>query len=305
MDTRITPQMVSASTLNDINAALTTLDRSSAELSSGKRIIEPSDDPYGASRVIDLSSQIEGLGSYAGAVQDGVAWTQAASGAMQNIGEITQRVRELLVQASNGTYNEGDLHTIGTEVTQLTEAIKQAANTQYGGQYVFSGTATTTAPYAAGAEDAFQGNTEGVMRSIGPNATVEVSTNLSEVLGSGTEAGDGKLLDTLRTIAQHLQEATPESKAALNTTDLKNLDGNLESLLQLEATTGSTTDQLKTAAVRIETLETALTKALSSTEDANIAQVSIDYSSEQAAYTAALRAGASIIQESLLNFLHE
>jgi len=302
---RITPEMVSASTLNDINAALSSLDRSSAELSSGKKILEPSDDPYGASRVIDLNSQIEGLNSYGGAVQDGIAWTQAASGAMSNIGEVVQRVRELLVEASNGTFNEGDLHNIGVEVTQLTEAVKQAANTQYAGQYVFSGTLTTTAPYKAGAEDAFQGNTEGIARSIGPNATVEVSSKLSEVLGSGTGAADGKLLDTLRTIAQHLGEATPESRAALNTTDLKNLDNNMESLIQLEATNGSTTDQLKTAATRIETLENALTKALSNTQDANIAQVSIAYSSEQAAYSAALRAGANIIQESLLNFLHE
>ena len=58
-----------------------------------------------------------------------------------------------------------------------------------------------------------------------------------------------------------------------NTTDLKNLDGNIEALIQLQASTGSTTDQLKTAAMRIETLENALSKALSNTEDANIAQV--------------------------------
>jgi flagellar hook-associated protein 3 FlgL len=305
METRITPQMIAASTLNDINAAQNALERSSNELSSGKRILQPSDDPYGASHVIDLTSQIEGLNSYGSAVKDGIAWTQAASGAMANIGEVVQRVRELLVQASNDTLNEGDLHDIATEVTQLTEEVKQAANTQYAGQYIFAGTLTTTRPYEAGAEDTFHGNTEGVARSIGPNATVEVGTKLSEVLGNGSGAADGKLLDTLRTIAQHLNEATPASKALLTTTDLKNLDGNLESLIQVEATTGSTTDQLNTAAIRIETLENSLQKALAGTEDANIAQVSIAFSSEQAAYTAALRAGANIIQESLLNFLHE
>jgi flagellar hook-associated protein 3 FlgL len=298
--------MVTSTTLNDINAALASLQRSSAELSSGKRILEPSNDPYGTSRVIDLESQLGGLGSYTSSAQDGIAWTQAASGAMANIDEVTQRVRELLVQASNGTYNESDLRSIGTEVQQLTEAVKQDANTQYAGQYVFSGTATTTPPYTAGAEeDAFHGNVETVSRSIGPNATVSVSTNLQSVLGNGAEAKDGKLLDVLRTIARNLKEATPESKEALATTDLKNLDTNMEALTQLQATTGSTTNQLKTAVTRIESLQSALTGALSNTEDANIAQVSIEYSSEQAAYSAALRAGANIIQESLLNFLHE
>jgi flagellar hook-associated protein 3 FlgL len=305
MSFRITPGMVTGTTLNDINAALAALQRSSAELSSGKRILEPSDDPYGASRVIDLESQLGGLSSFATSAQDGVAWTQTATGALANINEVVQRVRELLVQASNGTYNPGDLHAIATDVEQLTEAVKQDANTQYAGQYVFSGTLTTAAPYTAGnEEDTFHGNTETVSRSIGPNASVSVSTNLQSVLGNGAGAKDGKLLDVLRTITRHLQEATPESKEALSTTDLKSLDANMEALNQLQATTGSTTDQLKTALTRIETLQSSLTGALSNTQDANIAQVSIEYSSEQAAYSAALRAGANIVQESLLNFLH-
>jgi flagellar hook-associated protein 3 FlgL len=302
---RVTPSMIDSSTLNDINNAQAALERSSEELSSGKKLLEPSDDPYGASRVISLDSQLEGLESYETSVKDGISWSQASSGALDSIDEVVQRVRELLIQSSNGTFNEGDLHSVATEVTQLTEAVKQDANTQYAGQYVFSGTATTTPPYKAGAEDAFQGNTESVLRSIGPGTTVSISSNLSGVLGSGPEAGDGGLLDTLRTITQHLTEATPASKEDLNTSDLKNLDANLEALTQLQAQTGSTTDQLDTATTRIESLQGALTQSLSNTQSANIAQVSIAYSSEQAAYEAALRAGANIIQESLLNFLHE
>jgi len=305
MTERITSEMVSASTLNDINGALQSMERSSNELSSGKQILEPSDNPYGASHVIDLESQIEGLKSYTGSVNDGLSWNQASEGAMANIQEVLQRVRELVIEASNGTSNQGDLENIAGEVSQLTESVKQDANTQYAGQYVFAGTATTTPPYTSGAEDTYQGNEEAVSRSISPGATIQISSNLSAVLGSGQEAADGKLLDVLRTISQHLNEATPESKAALSTTDLKNLDGNMESLIQLQATSGSTTDQLRTAATRIESLEVSLTKALSNTYDANIPQVSIEFSNEQAAYSAALRAGANIIQESLLNFLRE
>jgi flagellar hook-associated protein 3 FlgL len=303
MSNRITPQMVTSSTLNDLNSSLQQLERSSEEMSSGKKILEPSDDPYGASHIINLDSQIEGLESYTSSVKDGVAWTQAATSAMGNVGEVLQRVRELLLEASNGTLNEGDLHAIGTEVTQLTEAVKQDANTQYADQYIFSGTATTTAPYQVGEVDTFQGNEEAVARAIGPGSSVNVATNLSSVLGSGAEAGDGKLLDVLRTISDHLAEATPASRAELSTTDLKALDTNMEALTQLQAVTGSTTNQLNTSASRIEGLQDALAQALSDTQSANIAEVSIAYNSEQAAYSAALHAGANIIQESLLNFL--
>jgi len=306
MTDRITNAMLTAATLNDLNSSLGALERSSAELSSGKTILEPSDNPYGASHAIDLQSQLDGLSSYAQGVQDGISWTQAASGAMSNISTVVQRVRELALEASNGTNNASDLASISTEVSELTETIKQDANTQFAGQYVFSGTQTSTPPYAQGegAGDEFKGNTESIARLFGPNATVVVNTDLSSVLGSGKESGDGKLLDVLRTIQQHLSEATPESRAALGSTDLKAIDTSMEGLSELQSQVGSATNQLQTAAGRIETLQESIEKGLSSTIDTDVAKTTIEYSNQQAAYEAALRAGANIVQESLLNFLH-
>jgi flagellar hook-associated protein 3 FlgL len=303
MTERITPAMVSGSTLNDINSSLATLERTSNELSSGKKILEPSNDPYGASHVIDLQSQLDGLSSYATNAQEGISWENTAAGAMSNIDNVVQTVRQLLVQSSSGTYSQSDRENIASEVEQLAEGVKQDANVQYAGQYVFSGTKTTTAPYAQGTEDTYQGDTGTVTRAIGPGVSVNVSTNISSLLGNGQSAADGKLLDTLQTIAEHLRGGTSEDVSALGSSDLKNLEANIETLTELQANVGSVTDQLQTAASRIEDLQASISAGLSNTEDANIAETSIAYSNEQAAYEAALRAGATIIQESLLQFL--
>jgi flagellar hook-associated protein 3 FlgL len=303
MSERITPAMVTSATLSDLTSSLASLERTTDELSSGRTILEPSDNPYGASRVIDLQSQLEGLSSYETNAQDGISWENTSSSAMSNMNEIAQRVRELVVQAANGTNNQSDLNTIALEVEQLTESVKQDADTQYAGQYVFAGTATTTAPYEQGANDEYKGNAETVSRAVGPGASVTVSTNISTLLGNGEAAKDGKLLDTLRTIAQHLRGGTAEDREALGTTDLTALDTNLETLSQLQAVSGSATDQLRVALTRNEDLQTSITESLSSTEDTNVAATSIAYANEQAAYEAALRAGATIVQESLLNFL--
>ena len=304
MTGRITNAMLSASTLRDVNASLAAMQRTSSELSSGRTILEPSDNPYGASRAIDLQSQLDGLGTYAKSTEDGIAWANGSESAMANMGEAVQRVRTLIVQASNGTLNPGDLKNIAAQVKQLTESIKQAANTQYAGQYVFAGALTTTRPYAQGESDEYQGDEGTIARSIGPGASVTINSNISSLLGNGQESKDGKLFDVLRTITQHLNEGTPEAKAALNSSDLKALDANAETLSGLQAANGSTSAQLHTAKSRIETLEGSITAALSSTEDADFAKTSIAYSYERSAYEAALRAGASIVQESLLNFLH-
>src|ERR1700722_6343065 len=288
MTNRIAGSMLTNSTLNDINSALGAMERSSNELSSGKTILESSSNPYGASRTIDLQSQLDGLSSYTAGISDGITWTQTANGAMANIKEMTERVRELVLEASNGTNNQGDLANIAIEVTQLTESIKQDADTQYGGQYVFAGTATSTPPYAQGENDEFNGNTEAVSRAIGPNTSVTISSNLSEVLGNGQASGDGKLLDVLRTISEHLKEGTTESREALSSTDLKALDGSLETLSDAQSITGSATDQLQMAVTRIEALEVSISKTLSDTDATDIAKTTIAFSNQPAASEAAL-----------------
>jgi flagellar hook-associated protein 3 FlgL len=303
MTDRITPAMVASSTLADLGSALNSLQRSTEELSSGKTILEPSDNPYGASRVIDLQSQLDGLTGYESAAQSGIAWENTASAAMTSINSSVQRVRELVLEAANGTNSQTSLNAIALQIEQLTEGIKQDANVQYAGEYVFAGTATTTAPYAQGENDEYQGNAEAISRVVGPGASVTVSTNISTLLGNGTGAEDGKLLDTLRTIVANIKEGTPESIATMSSTNLKSLDANIQTLSQLQATAGSATDQLQTALARSEDLQTSITGALSNTMDANFAAVSINYSNEQAAYQAALRASATIIQQSLVNFL--
>jgi flagellar hook-associated protein 3 FlgL len=303
MTDRITPSMVAASTLTDLSSALGELQRSTNEMSSGRSILEPSDNPYGASRVIDLQSQLDGLTSYENNAQNGVSWASTAGSAMGSMNSSLQRVRELVLAAANGTSNQQDMETIAGQIEQLTEGIKQDANAQFAGEYIFSGTATTTPPYEQGANDEYQGNAETISRAVGPGASVAISTNISKLLGNGKEAGDGKLLDTLRTIAANLRSGNPAEIKEVATTNLKSLDTNMETLTDLQASSGAATDQLQTALSRNEDLQSTITETLSNTEDANIAQVSVNFANEQAAYQAALRASASIIQESLINFL--
>ncbi len=304
MSARITSEMVSSSVLGGIESAQVALARTQAELSSGKSILEPSSNPYGASQIVDLQSAIDGLTSYERSAQDGLSWMNASSSALASIDSQVQRVRELVLQAGNGTESPADLEDIADEVEQLTEGVKQDALTQYDGQYVFSGTLTSTAPYTQGAEDEYHGNASPVARALGPGSTVNVAVNLASALGSGSGAADGKLLDTLRTVAQNLRAGTPASVEALRTTDLKSLENNLDALSGLQAGAGSVTDQINIAVSRISSLQSTDTLQLSNVQDANIAKVTTEYSSEHAAFEAALKAGASIVQESLLEFLH-
>ncbi len=304
MSVRITSEMVNSSVLGGIESAQVALARTQAELSSGKSILEPSSNPYGASQIVDLQSAIAGLTSYEKSASDGLSWMNASSSALASMNSQVQRVRELVLQAGNGTESPGDLEDIADEVQQLTEGVKQDALTQFDGQYVFSGTLTSTAPYTQGAEDEYHGNASPVARALGPRQ------HRQRLHQPGLRA---RLRHRRRRrqaarhaahVAANLRAGTPASVEALRTTDLKSLETNLSALSGLQAEAGSVTDQLNIALSRISSLQNTDTLQLSNVQDANIAKVTTEYSSEHAAFEAALKAGASIVQESLLEFLH-
>jgi flagellar hook-associated protein 3 FlgL len=300
---RITTLMTSQTTIADLTQAFDRLSKTQEELSSGKRINKPSDDPYGASRAVQLNSDLAGLGAYSRNVNDGTSWLQATDSALMNVNNLVQRARELLVQAGNDPSGQTARNDDAAEIDQLVDAIKQEGNATYAGQYIFAGTATTTAPYQLGATDTYGGNGTALNRQIGPGTNVQVNTDISQLLGSGQAAADGKLLDTLRTIAADMRGGTAASANALRTTDLANLDTNMDTLGQLQANVGATTNRFSLASSRIQDLQISQTKLLSQTQDADFAQAAVDYSTQQASYNAALRASANIVQSSLLDFL--
>jgi flagellar hook-associated protein 3 FlgL len=304
MSMRITTGMVASSTLRDLQDDVGRLSSLQEKLSSGKQITKPSDDPYGTSRALGLSGELAGIQQFQRNVGDGTAWLNTADTAMSKISDVLQRARELLVQGSTDSAGPQARSAIADEIDQLTDSVKQEANVQYAGHYVFSGTATTTAPYTLGpASDAFAGNTATITREIGPQVGVPINSDISSLLGNGQSAGDNKLLDTLRDIASDLRSPTPAAATALRGTDIQRLDANMDALNALRADVGARTNRLAIADSRLQSLEGNTTQLLSDTQDADVAKTITDYSTQQAAYDAALRAGANIVQSSLLDFL--
>lgn len=305
MSMRITMLMSSQLMLSDINNGYDKLTNLQQELASGKSISKPSDDPYGATRAMALRGELSGLTQYQSNVDDGTGWLNTSDTALGQMSDVLQRARELLVQAGNDTTDQAARNAIADEIDQLTDSVKQEANVQYAGKYIFAGTATSTAPYQLGtASDSYAGDSGTVTRTIGPNVQVPINSDIHQLLGDGQAAGDGKLLDTLRSISQNLRGGTTADADALRGTDLQQLDANLDTLNEIRADVGARTNRLAIATSRLSDLQSNTTQLLSDTEDADMASTVTSYTTQQAAYNAALRAGATIVQTSLLDFLN-
>ena len=234
---------------------------------------------------------------------EAVAWQNITDAALSKMVDVVHRTRELTVQGATDSAGQDARNSAAAEIDQLIETLKGEANASYGGRYVFSGTQTSTRPYAVGGADTYAGNTGTVAREIGPGVSVQVNIIGQAVLGNGQAANDGLLLDNLRDIAQHLRGGTAADANALRGTDLQALDANLQRVVQARATVGATTNRLESAQARLGEMEESTTQLLSEVEDADMAKTLTDFSMQQNVYQSALHAGANIIQQSLLDWL--
>jgi flagellar hook-associated protein 3 FlgL len=298
---RITSGMMSRNVLQDLQAGQGRLSDTFEQLSSGKRITRPSDDPYGTTRAMGLRAELSQIDQAQRNVSDADGWQRTTDSALGGIGDAVQRVRVLLIGAGNDAGGQSARDAAANEVEQLIKSVKGTANTTYNGAPVFAG-ASTARPYDPDGSDAFAGDGGAVLRTIGTGVHVQINADLSgRVLGQG--GGDGKMLDALRTIVQHLRGGTTADANALRTTDLKALDAQLDGLSALRAEVGATGARLTSAASRLSEVAEAADAQRSTVEEADYASTMISYSTQQATYQAALKAGAGIVQSSLMDFL--
>lgn len=301
MSYRITSGMMNRTVLGDLQSSSARLTRTYERMSSGMQITRPSDDPYGTTRAMDLRAELSQIAQSQRNVQDAQGWQRTTDSALQGMTDMVQRARVLLVGGGNDAGGQSARDAAAAEIDQLIRSVKTSANSTYAGVPIFAGSSAAL-PYAVDGADTFTGNTGSIVRTVGAGVDVQVNVDLAgRVTGNG--GGDGKLLDALRTISAHLKGGTAADATALRTTDLKALDAQINALGGLRAEVGAAGNRITAAADRLAELEENANEQRSNVEEADAASTMITYATQQASYQAALKAGAGIMQSSLLDFL--
>jgi flagellar hook-associated protein 3 FlgL len=313
MAMRITTSMVQRNILADLNNISSKLTKTQMKAASNKEISRPSDDPFATAQAMALRQSLSANRQQQSNVEDSIGWQNATEQALMDITDSVEKAKSLLVQGGSESFDQTSRDAIAAELEQLIEGIKQTANTSYRGSFLVAGTETSTRPYPATstpynpADDVYQGNdagwnpaVPGIVREIGPNVQMSINVVGQQLLGDGQGAGDNGLLHVLRDAVDDLRSG---NLTDIRSTDMQRLEDNFDLLLEIRAANGAKTNRLEAALGRLGQLEESVLGQLSQTEDADIAETLIDLNSQTAAYQAALRAGASIVQSSLMDFL--
>lgn len=182
-------------------ASQQSLSTSMQRLSSGLRVNSAKDDAAGLAIAERMTSQIRGMNVAMRNANDGISMAQTAEGALSKVGDALQRMRELAIQARNGTNNGKDKDSLNKEFAELQSEIKRVL-----GGTAFNGTKILGADAGAGTTFVFQvGANTGAEDTIGvrfedmtSNADIASITAAAASIGSGVDAtAIGSVIDNI------------------------------------------------------------------------------------------------------------
>lgn len=219
---RVMTNIESLNAWRNLTSTNNNLSRSLERLSSGYRINRAADDAAGLAMSERMRAQVKGMNQAVRNAQDGISFVQTAEGSLNEIHTILQRMRELSVQAGNGTLTGADRNQIQTEIDELSSEITRITNTtQFNSKELING---AMQPAAAG----IGGGTGQIIFQIGPNQNQTMNFNIS--------AMDGKTLG----IARDLRE-TQDNNNLLNTIQLSAATGLVDGAYNVSVTFDGTT----------------------------------------------------------------
>ncbi|WP_108669001.1 flagellar hook-associated protein FlgL [Peribacillus acanthi] len=293
---RVTQSMLSSNSLRQLSKSYDRLGVYQDQLSTGKKITKPSDDPVVAMKGMTYRTNLREVEQYKRNLSEVYLWMDNSEAGMEQANTAIQRIRELVVQGKNGTNSPEDQQAIAREVEQLKKDLVAVANTKVAGRYIYNGTDISSPPVTdnvSGSAPVATTNTDDYFVEISRGIKLKANVNPDNVFSQ-------KLFDTVQGIQESLDG---EPGAGSLDTLLGDLDDISENFSAERSELGARYNRLEMIESRIDTQEVMSNRILSDNEDADIERVITDLKVQESVHRAALSVGARIIQSTLMDFL--
>lgn len=303
MSLRVTSGMMSMQTLSNLNRNYGNMIDMQNQISTGRKINKPSDDPVGVTYALRYRAELASNEQFQSNTDNAISWLDATDANMQQALDVMQRLKELTVQASNGTLTQSGLDAVKLEVEQLKGQMVDIGNSNIRGKYIFNGQnydqppyelSTTVTSYAS-----INPDEAAVQYAIGDQDPFRINTSGTEFFGSS----DPTETDNVFRIFDNLTAALTSG----NQTDVSNqltlIESRSTKMQGALSEVGARTNRVELVQSRLLDREFNLTTLQSKTEDADVASLMIQSTSAQTIYEAALKSSASIMQPSLMDFM--
>lgn len=302
---RVTSNMMNSQLLLNLNRNARTMNDTQLQLSSGRKINKPSDDPVGITYSLRYRAELSSNEQYTKNVDSSLSWLDFNDTVLGQAGDVIQKIRELTVQASTGSNPQSALDSINEEVMQLKEQLVDIANSKLNGKYIFNGEQYNTKPYdfAKGADGTFDvsksitTDTGQIQFIVGEGVQMPINIGGNDVFGN---TGDN---DNLFSIINNISTALKSGDLKGISGQLDNIDTRMETILTARSEMGAKTNRVELMQERLSDLNVNLTDLQAKTEDADYEGLIMQSKIQENIYNASLSVGAKIISTTLVDFI--
>ncbi len=290
---RVTEGSTNRATLAGLQLDSSRLAALQEQMSSGRQITKPSDDPTGTVTALELRSQLKQQTQFQANSADALGWLTTVDSSYNSISSQLQQVRSLVLQGMNtGTNNATSNEALAQQVDQARASLLSLANSSYLGRPVFGG--TTAGSQAFDSTGAYVGDTGTVTRTVGPSTAVDLNTPGTTAFGPN----GSNLFDLLSDISNNLR-TNPSALGG----DLSQLDTRRVAITNDQALAGAKYQRIQSVQTASSSNTIQLKSQLSDLQDIDLADTIVQVTSANVAYQAALATTAKISQISLMDFL--
>ena len=290
---RITDDSNYRNLLQDIQRIAQRMQNAQSQVSSGKRLSRPSDDPSAAADSVSIDSDRATNAQYLDNAATAQSRLEVADNALDGVQQVIDRIRSIALLSQNGN---SPAPTSTFEINQLRDQILSTANTAFEGQSIFAGSKTDTPAYVKA--------NDGTVSYAGDSMVTKLQTGRATTLQSqipGDQIFTGSI-DAFQTISDLMTAITSGNNSAIQTGVTK-----LETLSQTVSSARTQVGGLinSATAAQSDLRQTDLTQVaqLSRLQDADLSKALSDFSQSQIALQAATAVGARISSISLLDYL--
>ena len=336
---RITENMMTFNYLNSLNKALERQSKIQEQLSDGKAIHRPSDDPIKTIRSLRFNTNLAMNQQYVQNVKDAQSWMESTDAAMSDVSSVLIRAKELAVKAG-GINNETSYKALAKEIDGIINHLVQVGNSQVGDRYIFAGQMDKTQPFERKTitvvdpvtslmiqKDVvvYSGDGNKISMPVQPGAANpdQDSVNISgdQLFGPLTMVRDmyGNIHQTsdvfshLIALKEELEKPNPDmgvitglANDPVNTpanSIMAKLDEAHTRLLATQTIVGERMAQYELTFNMMSRAETTIIGDIAANEDIDLSRAIIQFKTSENVYNSALAVGARILPKSLVDYL--
>ncbi len=283
--------------IEQINVAAQQFTQAQWEVSTGKRLRAPSDNPSGTQRAVLEQSAIDSIDAYSSAGGAASSRLTALDNALGSIGDQLSAALTALQSSLGSTATQPVRDAAAATFKGIRDGIASAINSSIDGARLFSGTKSNVASYVqVSGTWTYQGDSQQATVAIDSNRNVGVSFDGQSIL-KGSDANDVlTVLDNLATAAQSNDQTTLKAGQQL----LKNA---FDRATRAQSQVGYDESNVSQSGIQLANLRNAAAARLSSVQDTNMAEAISRMSKAQTAYQAALGAVGAASKLSLMDYV--